>query len=311
MLLLVHLVEHEVLLADAPHVRDGEVEGRRGVEAVGDDPEEDRHDLRDRLHLRVRRARRRTSPGGPGSGEPGIRINGLDKISVAGADHWMIKVQDTPISTVFVDTEFVGAGVRNYRGGDDIIVAKDQHIILVAVDTSNKIKAYKDITFTADKISAAAGTLVLDNNFKMPTYGATVGNTKIEQLVAGGFSTIDKWMVVTLSKTAVIPAMDISTTEYEKYTEGKTFSYYTENTDIAATVGEHLLLVGVDVIGTTNTIKAYVDLTIDGTAVRQANAPEIPDINFAAPEMGTTAGTTKIPNLNFTGDYNLHKRHYL
>ena len=53
--LVVHLADHEVLLADAPDVRDDEVDGRAGVEAEGDEPEEDREDLRHRLHLRVRR----------------------------------------------------------------------------------------------------------------------------------------------------------------------------------------------------------------------------------------------------------------
>jgi len=238
---------------------------------------------------------------------PGIqantaRINGLASNSVPGADHWRIKIQDTSISTVFVDTQ-LGEGAKDYTSGDDIKVGIGQHIILAAVDTSNKIKAYKVIKVTADMISAAAGALVLDNNFKMPTYGSVVGNTKLEQLLPGGFTAIKKWMVVTLSKQAVIPAMDVSTTEYEnsteKYTEGKVFSYYTENTDIAIAEGQHLLLVGVDVVGTTNKIKAYVDFTIDGAAVRQANVPEIPDINFAAPVMGTTSGTTKLPDLNF------------
>ncbi len=63
MLLLVHLVEHEVLLSDAPGVRDDEVEGGRRVEAIGDEPEEHRHDAGDRLHLLVDRGARAQLPG--------------------------------------------------------------------------------------------------------------------------------------------------------------------------------------------------------------------------------------------------------
>src|SRR6185436_10091500 len=53
--LVVELADHEVLLADAPDVRDDEVERRARVEREADEREEDREDLRDRLHLGVDR----------------------------------------------------------------------------------------------------------------------------------------------------------------------------------------------------------------------------------------------------------------
>ena len=69
--LVVQLAEHQVLLADTPDVRHHEVEGCAGVEAETDEREEDREDLRHRLHLRVRRACCRSGAGGPASGAPG------------------------------------------------------------------------------------------------------------------------------------------------------------------------------------------------------------------------------------------------
>lgn len=237
-----------------------------------------------------------------------VRIKGLDSISITGADKWMIKVQNAAAIDVFVDSEFVGA--KAYTSDEDISVYAGQHVILAAVDSknNNSIKAYTDITVENTIVSKSAGKLLLGNNYELPTYGSTVGKTTIKWLdkgnLPGGFEDINKWMVVVLSKATVEPAMDISTTEFERYTEGKTFADYAANEDIAVAAGQNILLVGVkeqdNGDGTkTSKIKAYANLTVDSAAVRQADAPEIPDVNFSAPEMGSTAGTTKLPSLDF------------
>lgn len=240
----------------------------------------------------------------PGVKANSVQINGL---SLAGldpaAEKWMIKVQNNASPNIFVNTEFTGA--QAYTEGDDISVYADQHVVLAAVDSSEKIKAFVDITVIGSMISKPANTLVVDNNFSLPTYGSAVGTTKIASLnkgtLPGGFADIEKWMVVSLDGQAVTPAMDSATTEYQKYTGGKAFSEYTAGADITAAAGNHLLVVGVDIDGSTNKIKAYVDLTLDVTQIRQADAADIPDANFTAPEMGTTAGTTKIPVLKLDG----------
>ncbi len=238
---------------------------------------------------------------------PGImanttRISGLSLTELdSTAVKWMVKVQNTELPYIFADSEFEGA--EAYSDGNDINAYADQCIILAAVNDANKVKAYAQIKVTSDMVSKPAQDLIVDNNFRMPTYGGVVGTTKIEYLnkgsLPGGFADINKWMIVVLDKAAVKPALDISTTEFEKYTEPKTFSEYTADGDIPVKEGQHLLLVGVDGTKAANKIKAYVDITIDSTAVRQADAPPIPEGNFTAPEKGSTAGTTKIRDLNF------------
>lgn len=227
----------------------------------------------------------------------GLNLTGLDSTAVK----WMQKVENTELPYIFADKKFEGA--EDYTDGNDINAYADQYIILAAVNSDNEIKAYAQIKVTSDMVSKPAKDLIVDNNFSMPTYGGVVGTTKIEYLnkgsLPGGFADINKWMVVVLDKAVVKPAMDISTTEFEKYTETKTFSEYTADGDIPVKEGQHLVLLGVDSTGTTNKIKAYVDITIDSTAVRQEDAPPIPEGNFTAPEKGSTAGTTKIFDLNF------------
>ncbi len=229
-----------------------------------------------------------------------VRIVNLDLSDITGATKWMYRVQDTATSNVYVDSKFVDA--KEYTAGDDILVNANQYILLAAVDSSENVKAYTDIKVTSNMVSQPAGSLEQDSNFSVPTYGATVNTIKIETLSkadSADFADIDKWMYVTLANQPVIPAKGAATAEFERYTEGKTFSQYTAGGDITVSAGNHLILVGVKTDGALNKILAYVDLTIDATQIRQADVIEIPDINFAAPAIGSKAGTTMFPDLNF------------
>ncbi|QNU66647.1 S-layer homology domain-containing protein [Ruminiclostridium herbifermentans] len=229
-----------------------------------------------------------------------VRITDLDLSNIAGATKWMYRVQDTATSNAYVDSKFEDA--MEYTAGDDIMVTANQHILLAAVDNSGNVKAYTDIKVTANMISLPAGSLEQDSNFSAPEFGDTVGTVEIKILDKADtpdFAGINKWMYVVLGNQAVIPAKGVSTTDFERYTEGKTFVEYTAKDDITVSAGNHLLLVGVQADGTSNKILAYVDLTIEASQIRQADAIEIPDINFAPPVMGSKAGTTMFPDLNF------------
>lgn len=231
-----------------------------------------------------------------------VSIGGLN---YDGADHWMIRVQDTALSTVFINTPFTGA--KDYNTDDDIKVNVNQHIILAAVDSSNKILAYADIQVDDNMIGKEAGKLEAGINYKEPEYGSLEGTTKISWMkkgdANGGFPNIDHWMIVVLNKEAVIPAKNASVTKYQIYTKDADgtehpFSVYsdTEGRDITVALGQHLILVGVDA---ENRIQAYADIKINSDAVRKADAPTIPVTNFEAPIMGSKEYTTKIPTLDF------------
>ena len=229
-----------------------------------------------------------------------VRITNLDLSNITGATKWMYRVKDTATSNVYVDSKFEEA--KEYTAGDDILVTANQHILLAAVDSSGNVKAYTDIKVTSNMVSLPAGSLEQDSNFSLPEYGDTVNTVEIKTLDkadTADFAGIDKWMYVVLGNQAVIPAKGVAATDFERYTEGKTFSQYTAKDDITVSAGNHILLVGVQTEGTINKILAYVDLTIDASMIRQADVIEIPDINFAAPAMGSKAGTTMFPDLNF------------
>lgn len=229
-----------------------------------------------------------------------VRITNLDLSNITGATKWMYRVQDTATANVYVDSKFEEA--KEYTAGDDITVNANQHILLAAVDSSGNVKAYTDIKVTSNMVSLPAGSLEQDSNFSLPEYGDTVNTVEIKTLdkaETADFAGIDKWMYVVLGNQAVIPAKGVSATDFESYTEGKTFIEYKAKDDITVSAGNHLLLVGVQTDGTINKIIAYADLTIDASQIRQADVIEIPDINFAAPAMGSKAGTTMFPDLNF------------
>lgn len=241
---------------------------------------------------------------------PGIqalttRINGLSLSGISGAEIWMVKVQNNAETSLFVDHELPD-GVQ-YTGGDDITAAVNQHIVLAAAASDGKVRAYADIKVTEDMVSKAAGALIPGTNYSTPEYGSAEGTTAVKTLSnggTGGFSTVNKWMIARTNKKAVVPSLDASPAEYEKYTKDAdgtphAFVEYTADTDITISEGQHILLIGVQTAGTTNKIKAYADLTIDAAQIRQSNVIEIPDINFGAPVMGATAGTTRFPDLNF------------
>lgn len=235
-----------------------------------------------------------------------VRIDGLHP---ARTDtHWMIKVQDNAAGTVYIDT--VLAEGKAYTEGDDIDMTAYQtpHIILAEVDASDRIKAYADITVDKNIISKPADLLQVGYNFSNPAFGSVTGTTMFEILDKGSFA-IEKWMVVVQNKDAVKPGLNASITEYERYTEKddgtpNPFSVYSKNPsgawgDIPVTAGQHVMLVGVS--GAANLIKAYVDLTIDGSQIRQSDAALIPAENIGAPEMGTVQGTTRFPALTISG----------
>jgi hypothetical protein len=231
----------------------------------------------------------------------GIQANTtrIDGLNYSGADHWMIKVQDTALTSVFVNTKFTGTA---YTGGNDIKVNAGQHILLAAVDSKDNVLAYKDITITPDMVSTGAGVLLPGNNYTVPSFGPDEGSTMISSLnkgdAVGGFTAITKWMTAIIDNAAVVPAKNATTDDYSKYyLSGKSFSGYTEKAAIFANAGQHLILVGVD---DSNRIQAYADIKIDQSYIRQADAPAIPDGNYSAPQMGSTAGTTMINTLNFS-----------
>lgn len=224
----------------------------------------------------------------PGIQAGSVRLNGLNPVN--GAAEWMIKVQNAPSPAILIDSVF--DGTDKYNPGDDIKVSSNQYIVLAAVENAEnkKVKAYASIP-VAGKVSQPAGTLVEGTNYSKPANGSTVGTISIQSLTPGDYG-IAVWQYVILDNPAVIPAINVTTSEFKKYTGNQEFNTYSAKEDILAADGKHILLVGTT--DADSKILAYADILVESGAVRREDAAAIPPSNIIGPVMGSTAGTISI-----------------
>lgn len=226
----------------------------------------------------------------PGIQAGSVRLNGLDSAAVPGASAWMIKLQNAPSPAILIDSVF--DGTVKYIPGDDIKVLNNQYIVLAAVDneTSKHVKAYVSIP-VAGKVSQPAGALVEGINYSKPANGSTVGTISIQSLTPGEYG-ISDWQYVILDNPAVIPAINVVTSEFKKYTGNQEFKTYNAKENILADDGKHILLVGTK--DADSKILAYADILVESGTVRREDAAAIPPSNIVGPVMGSTAGTISI-----------------
>lgn len=206
-----------------------------------------------------------------------VRITDLKFTNLdASANNWMIKVTSTKPSSIFVDSN-IGDTAVYYVDGEDISVYEGQYIILVAVNSAKRVKAYTVIQVNRDMISKKAGdlkpisNLQTQGNYSIPSYGTQAGTTQIKSFNIGSFN-ITNWLYVVLDKNDVItiPALNASVNEYTKYLGkdslgiNRSFTKYTEG-NIPAVAGQHILLVGVN---DSYEIQAYADIALNSSNIR-------------------------------------------
>jgi len=97
----------------------------------------------------------------------------------AGAAKWQVKVGAAPFDVPNLDSTLTAPDMDNYSVGGDITTASGKHVLLVATDDSGKIKAYADITTTADMVTLTPqyGSIsghVYQNDGSTPIVGATL-----------------------------------------------------------------------------------------------------------------------------------------
>lgn len=194
----------------------------------------------------------------PGSTPGTTRITGLvDAKQISGATKWVVDVQDN--GRVLNSNEQPG-GI-DYTAGMDVPIKPNQHLILMATDYDNKVKAYADIQVKAEmgnyQISAPA--LIASTNYSFPVQGGEIGTTKITDLRLPDDAMGGNWYYAVQNGQFNIPRLNENTVTlgYKKYNA---------DNSIAVTAGQHMLLVATD---SSNQIKAYADLTISGGQIRQ------------------------------------------
>jgi uncharacterized repeat protein (TIGR02543 family)/uncharacterized repeat protein (TIGR01451 family) len=85
-----------------------------------------------------------------GSAPGTTKIATLDSTGITGAAKWQLLVRDSGLGVPLPDNPVIGA--NDYPAGADITAA-GQHILLLATDSSGNVKAYADITLTADMVN--------------------------------------------------------------------------------------------------------------------------------------------------------------
>lgn len=217
---------------------------------------------------------------------------------VAGADKWMVKVQDANLENApYAGTKMEGA--VDYTAGQDITIKENQYLILLATTNDGGIIAYDSIKVEGTMICVAAIEMKDSENwYSLPTIGTVAGNTMFESLVNLAAPTdprfqinATKWQVKIQNDPFKVPAKDsvIDTTALN------VIDNYSQKTNIPISAGQHLLLLAVDDAGH---IKAYRDFTITAEMIRPANAVELTAGTDYTVSRGSKPGTTIVTGLN-------------
>jgi len=126
------------------------------------------------------------------------KIVSLNLTGIAGATKWRVAIQAGPFTTPDLNSDStLIVGVTDYTAGTDIPVATGQHLILMATDAGNLVKAYADITIAQNQIKSAAS---LTTNF----------NTEAE-VVAG-----NRTIAIDLTLSGSVWASDLVTSQSKK-----------------------------------------------------------------------------------------------
>ena len=216
----------------------------------------------------------------------------------AEAKKFMVKVQNGPLATPQYNSMLSGA--VDVVPNKDIPVSDGQYIVLLATDTSGRIKAYKNIPVGNGQIRPAdALKLITPNNYTMPQPGTVNGSTKIV-LSSNGITGFSAWYYI------------ISDTPFEVPYKGSKLTgltgaaiYHSGDNILNMTVGKHILIIAVNSAGETI---AYTDEAISYEQIKQPDASLLlssQDVasgyNYSIPEPGQVGGTTRITQLSLVG----------
>lgn len=216
-----------------------------------------------------------------------IKIDTLSFVGItSGAEKWLMKVQNVAFTALSFNEDLTSQGYNEYTKGSNINVVAGQHMLLAAVDASNKVKAYKDITINSSWIRPDdAGKLELGVDYKVPETGIEANTVRLNDLNLSNISGAAKWMY----KVQSAPATDV----YVNHSfVGAT--QYTSGDDIKVYENQHVILAATT---SDSSIKAYADITVKSEMISKPAGDLILGNNFSLPEYGTSPGAIQIKTL--------------
>ncbi len=175
------------------------------------------------------------------------------------ATKWQYILQDGKLD-VSPEQDAILTGAIDYKSDQDISVETGKHLILLATDYADRVKAYADITIEDTHIRVY--DLKSPANYSAPEPGGAAGTTKITQLnyIETGL-TIDWYYKIQSGAFPMLSLGDKVDGTYESYTTGN---------DIHIQEGQHLVLLAVD--NNNNKIRAFADLSISSGQISKAVA---------------------------------------
>ena len=227
-----------------------------------------------------------------GSLQGTTKIASLSFVNINGATKWMIS-DDTAIPVY----DQVLSGI-DYVAGQDIQAVPNQQIMLAAVDSNNRVKAYAIIEILDEYIRPDDAT-ALDPSAISVKPGIQAGTVMIDIPTSVYVDGATTWMYKVQNTPSAAILIDSVFDGTENYSADK---------DIKVSDHQYIVLTAVD-SSTSKKVKAYVSLPVSGKVSVEADRL-VNGINYKGPGNGSDVGTIMIEGLN-SGSFDISGWQYV
>ena len=229
-----------------------------------------------------------------GTGPGTTRISTLNPIGIEGVDQWRIKISREPFlqgkETIELNSIIPQTSV--YREGSNIRAETNDWLLLLATDSSGRVKAYAQIQLEEEHVRKPNATLLIPRtNYTEPEAGTVENSTRFGFL---DFSTnvdgANKWMYKIGKEPFGAIELDSNIEDTlpvgdEGYNVGKNIEKVYH--------GDYLLLLATDSDGK---VKGYREFRLTERNIRGGPAKKLDENNYEL-EKGNRPGTTKFNKL--------------
>jgi hypothetical protein len=231
-----------------------------------------------------------------GAAEGTTRFSSLD--SITGATQWRYYIQSGALTAPIGKDTTAASNARRYDFAlspkPDIPVSANEHIILLATDSSGLVKAYADIQVNSNVIQTPFAVALQAADYSGPRAGSTAGTTQLilrdTNVPKTGTDTV-VWGYKTDVQKFAVPHLDDDASVYIATASGDDIPVQPEN----------WLLIVASVNGR---VKAYMQVQVHEDAIKAKEAPELIEginDNYTLPVPGSQPGTTKLAHLDRIG----------
>lgn|GEM_PF-6502917 len=226
----------------------------------------------------------------PGTASGTTRIPKLSFIGLEGATQWRYKIEKKDFKTPELNSTIDRSAI--YTQGANIPVSIGDCMILLAVDGSGKIKAYKMFKLEEKHIKAPnARGLMPTVNYSEPEPGSAESSTKFGFLNLDNIDGAKKWMYAIGDKSFGNVEIDSKVDKANEYSVNTNIVDVKEN--------QYLLLLATDDGG--DNVKAYREFRLNIDQIRGSNAKKLEKDKHYKISPGTLPGTSKLTDLGFWG----------